>query len=289
MSVSPGDDVHAPWEGEVLVPSYGVTRLDALLRLGVGIRGVVRTSAGTPSSGTAVTARPSGGTSVSVATNSAGEYSIGGLPWGEIALVASGELGSLAAVELFGLEGEWKEQDLVLQPDAVLTGRVVDASGRPIQDVSVTAVVRRVDWVGSTGVNARGEFSIARLPQEGRLQLIIAYAGEELHVEEIALPFSGDVTIVTSFLGVGALSARIVDVAGQVIPRATIIPVRPQSQMGQVHELGVGDDVFHIEHLLQGRYIVVLQAPGFARVRMEVDIEAEQLLDLGEVVLFSSD
>src|SRR5580765_3320313 len=77
----------------------GTTHLDVTLGRGLGLSGVVATSAGLPSAGASVTASVSGGEDASAETDEAGHFTLGGLTPGRYAVTATSTDGEEATLE----------------------------------------------------------------------------------------------------------------------------------------------------------------------------------------------
>ncbi|NTX10382.1 carboxypeptidase regulatory-like domain-containing protein [Myxococcus sp. CA056] len=123
-----------------------------------------------------------------------GTFVLEGLPEGSVALWAVGPQGS--ALEL-DVETHAQDVELLLQPSAVFSSRVVDEAVRPVVDASVTLFHAEHSRYFETRTDAEGRFRIGPLP-ESDYALVVSSPGfltahqtnlvpEELSAEDLVL------------------------------------------------------------------------------------------------------
>lgn len=117
------------------------TKLDASLSLGATIRGWVRKSDGTPAEGISVIAGRdvTFSESSSVRSDAEGAFELASLPAGRIVVFASDPARGTARVDHDAIAGVEQRVDLMLELDPVVTGRVEDEFGLPIEGARLDA------------------------------------------------------------------------------------------------------------------------------------------------------
>lgn len=197
----------------------------------------------------------------------------------------------------------------VLAPLASLSGRVVDEHGEPIAGASLVATSQAAWTPGrrpgvdraTSGVD--GRYRLLRLDPEEAHHLLVAHPGYAPADLELVAPVAGagrpgfDVVLVRGTRAHGLVfstdgrplagaTARLVPLRGPgpwLGPR----PPRPTGDGGEPAATTGADGRFAVEHLLPGRYDLLVAAPGHAPLRVPgVEVpEPPGDGDLGSVVL----
>ncbi len=188
-----------------------------------------------------------------------------------------------------------------------LTGRVVDAKGKPVAGAEVFA--------GSTIAIAPVDLAqrLAPTDAEGRFagtgfvpgRVTVAARRSKGHAWALAQPqaIAGDVVVVLP--STFAVDVRVTLTDGQPVkePRLRVLPGRPGQGATEMHLLGfsapidlrdrlrpVGDGAFRIENLGTGSYVLLADAPGLAMSFVGFDIldaDASVALQMTQPQLFS--
>ena len=269
----------------VVVPRKATDLGDVALDEGLLVRGRVRDRAGAGLGGVQVSAesRRQEGFAVETQTDADGGFSLVGLSAGAYDLTASAA-GFARAEATANAGGEPVE--LVLEEAGTLTGRVVDASGRPAEDARVEAESagaspRETRSMGAPANEGDGRFTFrdvgagiyvvrARAPGlgEGSLTGVRVVAGRATDAGTIALAASGRVTGV------------VVDADGQPIPGATVRVERDPNSYRSDDPSAQTDSTgtFEARGVRPGRMDVVASHPAYVSARqggVEVDLEKE--------------
>ncbi|MBC8328733.1 MAG: carboxypeptidase regulatory-like domain-containing protein [Planctomycetes bacterium] len=266
-----------------LLPGEARELGEVVLSPGVLLSGVVRDAAGAPAAGATVELQPDGerfgfamGGSVAEATTEAdGRYRLTGLSPGRFRLSAEAP-GTVAAKQVVEIEAAPREQtaDLRLGTGGKVTGRIVDAAGRPLAEARVAlapadgfAAFRwRKDTVIKEGVQvgADGRFELSGLPPAGRTRVMAAAQGFALG-RSAAVYDGAEIELALTLTR--ALEGRVVDSAGRPVAAAAVRlePLSPPSgpMMFRSDSATSGaDGTFRIDEITAGDYALIAQAPA---------------------------
>jgi len=271
-------DAYAPGEGgPVTISAKGTAPgVVVTLRRGATVEGTVVDATGLPILGAEVEARESGRRLAAAFSDEAGLYHLDRVS-GRLVIRASAPGHGAAESEVTireAEEGRTLEVPFTLSPaGGSLSGRVVDASGRPVRGAEVEAR-------GAAGVGARattddlGRFRLGGVP-DGAVRVVARhpdYAGAELHAEagadalEIALPFGGGVRG----------DVRDAHTRGPILA-FTVRASGPGPTVTRTFEKGE----FELRGLAPGRWTFTIEAKGFATHQEPIDVAAGR--DVGQV------
>ena len=177
-----------------------------------------------------------------VFTDGDGRFKFPSLGRGEYTMVAHRDSFSDRAykLELSDFDNP-KELSIELRPQAIITGRVIDGSGQPLQRAQIEALNARssgvqVQSVGSTGTNDLGEYRLSGL-EPGTYRLRATYReGRESEFDSTPL------TMATTLYGGLEKPAELTVAAGSVTSgiNFVLIAARPAKIQGTLHtETGV--------------------------------------------------
>ncbi len=256
----------------VVEPGEAVGPVEILLRTAGSLRVAVLRADGTPAVGASVRAGPREGPWVTGTTGADGEALLSGLSSGTVAV----EGVDPAAVPPQRAEGEAvvsrgmeSRITLVLSEGGYVTGRVLDAQGRPVEGVPVVAHAQGGARGGASRSDRSGAFSIPAPP--GRPLTLVAHApdGREARYEGALAGEEVDLVL----QAVGRLVGQVLDSDGQPLVEFTVVTVPkapgPGSGRGGYRRVSVVDESgdFAIEGLPPGDYWVKALAPGYATGR----------------------
>jgi hypothetical protein len=287
----------APGLGRVIRPNVRPgTAVELFLMPGAAISGVVRDEAGKPVKGAVVRAMPEGiGPFLPPAerTDASGRFVVAGLEAGSYMVVAR-EGPRAPAVSAVRVEATGDAAaDLTLTEGGFVTGRLVDAAGKPVagrvrlSSIDGTVLHMLLQDLVEAQAGGDGRFVLGPTPQ-GDLVLQASAAG--LAPREVETAFEsrtrgtdlGDVVLESGPVVRGVVQDR----QGAGIPGATLRvftrgPTPPVE--ADTNELGA----FVLAGLPAGTVDVQVRAPGYASVRQTVAVGSENVvitLDTGGTV-----
>jgi len=179
--------------------------------------------------------------------------------------------------------GETDVGDVVLEPEGVVRGRVLNVRGEPVQgalvseaEFSVAAKLRQILFrrrerqatVGAVPTAADGTFELDRfLPNE---TVALRVSAEGLVSQQVVTePKPRDArraSVEVTLQPTGRLRGRVLDADGQPVFRATVLPDNSDPEAGRFQ--GVATDRegrFAIDIVQPGRLVLVAEAKGYAR------------------------
>ncbi len=180
LSVEAGEHpvwVRAPgvgmWVGSCAVVANARTNLDVQIEPGATCTGVIRGSDGEPMPRAEVSIGESGSLAhFETYTDKSGLYEFADLPPGQLSIRATRESHGEASGSLDSISGAALRWDAQLAQGLVLTGRIVDADGKPVDGyLRVHTMDRRDRWFGAADANAEGEFVVSNLPEGKKLEV----------------------------------------------------------------------------------------------------------------------
>lgn len=168
-----------------------------------------------------------------------------------------------------------------------VSGRVLDRRGRPLSDVTVVAAERR-RFSRITATDFRGIFDLHRLPVDRPIELTATAPGFLPTTAKIpALGADGWIDDVEVVLRRGLI------VRGKLVDGRTSAPVSGAEVHLAAHRDGPpiqvsvsGEDgIFHFRNVPRERLGLEIRAPGYAWAWRVLQIETQEVLDVGEVEL----
>ena len=238
----------------------------------IQVSGEVANSSGTPMAGVRVEAFDQSGVMAprTQVTDAIGVFTFAGLP----------------PVEFLWIRGSrdgWKSRDLnptdlredlsglvlTMEPIAGLSGRLVDAQGKPVSEIALSARATDHHQYSSRGsrTTARGRFAFPNLvsgtytvyAQEGngpsiRLGDVVQAEGETK--SDVLLTYTSEPGL--------AVRGRVVDGAGKLVP-AALVYLRTAGGGGQTSDTSDREGRFEFTGLPKGLYQVIVQATGFSK------------------------
>ena len=176
---------HAPWTGACVVDPGATTSMEIALTEGVTVRGTARDEHDRPIAEVAVRMGKQGLLYYRTRTDDLGRYQLDGLPPGEIELTAYHGLLGNRVTTLHGKPGDTLTWDPVLTRGFVLRGRVLTATGEPVQHVHIhlRAVPKKGGkaWWDNARTDGDGRFEVANCPDDRLLDL----SGKGRDIEDI--------------------------------------------------------------------------------------------------------
>ncbi|MEM8961624.1 MAG: carboxypeptidase-like regulatory domain-containing protein [Acidobacteriota bacterium] len=181
-----------------------------------------------------------------------------------------------------------------LEPERVLSGRVVDAAAAPVADVTIT--VHSLGWVaGAARSTADGTYRIAGLKPENAYEVVFEHADFARHKEPLTMSADEstrlDVTLDRGVTGVGL----VIDETGEPVVGALVSlvepppskPFPPRPEPHRYETVSDGEGRFELTALAAGEWDLEVDASGFARAEVAgIDVsEEEARTDLGAVTL----
>lgn len=259
-----------------------VTTVELVLDEALSVKGHVFDDAGTPIPGARVVAEQDAHRVAEGASDESGAFSLTGVPRGA-RLVASREGFDSASARV---SEDGADVELVLHPQALVTGIVVSAQDEPLPQVQVVA---RGAGHGVAVSDASGFFKMA-LPTPGPVTLLAHHSTYGQGDVSVDAPAQG-VKLKLSTLG--ALRARLVDEKGMPVPggKATAWKDDPALQRFDTFASDVpsGEDgLVVLAGLPAGPHRVRFAARGYQSAeRRSVPVPENGVLDLGDVALES--
>ncbi|HEY3452159.1 MAG TPA: carboxypeptidase-like regulatory domain-containing protein [Myxococcales bacterium] len=256
--------------------------VELVLDEALSVRGRVFDDAGSPIPGSRVVAELDSHRVAEGGSDDAGAFSLTGVPRGA-RLVASHE-GFESASARVGDEGA--DVELVLHPQAMVTGIVVSPQDEPLPQVQVVA---RGAGHGVAVSDASGRFKMA-LPTPGPVTLLAHHSTYGAGEVSIEAPAAG---VRLKLSTMGALRARLVDETGKPVigGKATAWKDNPALQRFDTFSSDVpsGEDgLVVLAGLPAGPHRVRFSARGYQGAeRRNVPIPESGVLDLGDVALES--
>ncbi len=260
---------------------------DVVLESALAVRGQVRDRQGTAIAGALVRVQPRAGggdVTAEAETEADGGFIVGGLSAGAYSLTA--EATGYADGHATGTAGG-EPVSIVLDAGATIVGRVVDATGQPVDRATVTGETtdgpprERASVMAMTGEEAAGRFTIRdAAPGTYALKIVAAGAGRGSLTDVKAV--AGRTTDVgTVALGAtGTVRGTVVDNDGQGVPGAAI-QVRPDAHASYSDDPSGQTDLtgaFEVSGVRPGRVDVSVTHPSYVSSRLtavEVDPEKE--------------
>ena len=280
--------------------------LRVMLEKGGSIDGMVRDgSSGAPLSGARVEASTAGGIPVVLApeepdagrviatTDTAGRYRLEGL--------ASGLYDVSAVSRGFGraLHGSVKvgssKVDLFLFPGASLSGTVTGPAGKPV-DGALVSVEAGTYYSGLTDTpavktDAQGRFELLGL-KPGSYTVVAQREGLAPGITTDVLVLDGDTTTTTVALASGTtVTGRLIGASKRPVPGPVSVAeldgrAPPASLASRLRVEAGRTGRFRIDALPPGSHTLVVEAPGFAPVRVKVEVSGNApSVDLGDMPL----
>lgn len=261
---------------------------DVVLEAGLAIRGRVRDRDGTALPGVLVRAEPARGGEGATSdgeTDGEGAFLLSGLPAGAYGVVA--EAAGFAHARASATAGG-PPVEIVMDAGGTISGRVVDAEGRPVEGATVhgeaaetgSATDRSFVW-GTTGEEGGGRFTIRdAAPSTYVLRVRASGMGEaSLTGVKVVAGRTTDVGTVTLARS-GTVTGMVVDADGQGVPGATVLVVRDATVRYSDDPKGQTDTsgAFEVRGVRPGRVDVTVSHPAYVGGRasgVDVDVEKE--------------
>ena len=227
------------------------------------------------------------------AADDRGQFAVDALPRRAVKVRAESETASskIATVDLVAAAAK-TELELVLDQDGAIAGIVVDGTGAPVAEASVSAqpdflaeASRGGDFIlassSSTTTDGGGRFVLRGL-EEGAYRLA---ASREGHSERAA--FGADSTAVRT----GATDVRLVlptpgGMRGKIVTDRGEPPMLATVLSGWEHRAVTRDGTFTLADMTPGKYDLRITGPDFAEVgRGDVVVEEGKITDVGTITV----
>ncbi|MFO1076793.1 MAG: sigma-70 family RNA polymerase sigma factor [Planctomycetota bacterium] len=286
-------DGYASWQGRVSVVEGGTVRCDAMLERAVQLRGTVSDEGGEPVPGATVRHGQWGLTSVATATDEHGDFTLGGLPVGTIAVEARAEGRGEARAEFVGAAGAELTWNAVLSRARTLRGRVLMAdqpvAGARVQARCMPSALRM--WFGEATSGADGRFELTNCPSALlHLGLQTPDGGQFLvgALDDVD-PTGGEVTLLvdTARLPTAVAAGRVVDEDGDPVQGAEVTVLPTSSDWGGGHVVRTDEEGrFRSPGCPPGDWYLTVRAAGHAwRGSSCLALVSGQVTDFGDLAV----
>jgi RNA polymerase sigma-70 factor (ECF subfamily) len=296
---------YASWLKALDLEANQMLDLDVRLEPGFTVRGVARTTEGTPVKGARVEHGPPPASEdyhtwrhgVRAWTDAEGVYELAHVPSGDVDLRADlrGE-GSMRrdATHRSGREGDVLTWDPVLKEGLKILGRIVDDTGKPLASWAIGAMPesgKSGEAVPNTKSDARGEFALADCA-EGRTYTLSAYTpgtsiGHMPRVIERGVS-TGSSVVLTAPHGWDSeawISGRTVDENGSPLREGQVSAKHRESGYSESTHTLTADGGFKVGPLQAGHYTVLVfpkDLPGI-EVSVPEELTASETRDIGTI------
>jgi RNA polymerase sigma factor (sigma-70 family) len=218
------------------------------------------------------------GLSSSVPSNAFGDYALPNLAPGDYTLVydpVSGYrfdplAGSKRTITML-IDSDLLDVDIALEPEALLAGTVVDATGQPVAGAEVEA-----DHISMPskifGTDIDGRFSIHGLGPSDRIELVARFGKALSRPETINLPSTGREDVVLVIERICSIAGHVVDAEGAPVPNIIV----HTSPAFRAHGISDSTGAFVIAGLSPGAHVLLTRLNDDSR-KINLDTGEEGL------------
>ena len=169
-----------------------------------------------------------------------------------------------------GEEPERIEKDCVLEPGAIIAGRVIGPDGRGIVGVHIDAISHQEGRAcqGTAKTKENGEFVVEDISKG---TFIVTASVEGWDVDPVPRVNAGETDLIIQVYAQGAIAGRVAATSGEPVRdfEITVRAFHPSSKaFGHVVTTkpfnGRGDGSFEITGISEGRYVIQASAGGYA-------------------------